>query len=424
MDQQLGGFANRIRGAATNEDASDADLLAYFVRDRNEVAFELLLRRYHRLVWGVCQRVLLDHQHTEDAFQATFLTLARKADSIRADAALGSWLHQVAYRVAVRSNQKRGRGDEKASSDQLAEQVSGTASPEESAVRREWETLLDEELNRLPDRHRLPIILCYLQGKTYTEAAQHLDWPVGTVATRLTQARDKLHQRLTSRGVTLAVSAFTSTALVNSASANVTEVVMARTLQAGLEVAIGEPVSAGLVSVHAMNLSEEVIAMTTPSKLSKVTLALGGLILATTSAYGVYTYASGPGDGKPKGAPPAQAEAPRKPHPLAVVDRRVVAVAKLTRVRGTGVQESFPPTYNYQVSLEVVVPVEGPLRKGQTITARYSITQVKEPALPTGKRQLISLHQDGKHYRIVKLENNDRRASGRVAEASEGGKRT
>src|SRR5438552_1478354 len=176
----------------------DAELLKRFTAERDEAAFEVLLWRYGPLVLGVCRRMLRREQDVEDAFQATFLTLIRKAGSIARREALGSWLHLVAYRIGLRARAK-------ARCDGITnqERVESAVAPAEPDAGGEWRELLDQEVQRLPRRYRQPFVLCYLEGKTHAEAARLLACPPGTIASRLAWARERLRERLTARGLTV-----------------------------------------------------------------------------------------------------------------------------------------------------------------------------------------------------------------------------
>ena len=173
-----------------------------------EVAFRAMVVRHGPMVLGVCRHVLNQHQDAEDAFQATFLVLARKAGSIHDRRVLGRWLYEVAYRIAVRAktNAVRRRTQER----QGAE-MSVTA-PESEAGWNELKPVLHEEVNRLPEKYRTPVVLCYLEGRTNEEVAALLEWPVGTVKGRLSRARELLRARLTRRGLALSA-AFLLTSL-------------------------------------------------------------------------------------------------------------------------------------------------------------------------------------------------------------------
>src|SRR5262245_20642013 len=177
----------------------DAQLLKLFALHRHEAAFEALLHRHGPLVFGVCRRMLFDRQDAEDAFQATFLVLANKAGSITRPSLLSNWLYGVALRVAgrARNNALRRRVRERQHGDLPA--VAGAG----RSVDPHLAPLLHEEVRRLPDKYRSPVVVCYLEGKTNEEAAAQLQWPVGTVKTRLDKAREMLRTRLARRGVAL-----------------------------------------------------------------------------------------------------------------------------------------------------------------------------------------------------------------------------
>jgi RNA polymerase sigma factor (sigma-70 family) len=185
-------------------DETDRELLARFAAHRDEEAFTALVRRHGPLVWGVCRRMLSQTQDAEDAFQAVFLVLARKAASVRWHNEVGSWLHAVAIRIARKA---RGAAARRQTRERQIEPMPEVEMPEQQA--QELGPLLDEEVSRLPEKYRGPVILCYLQGKTYAEAARLLGWPEGTVSGRLARARDLLHARLTRRGLTLSSAALT-----------------------------------------------------------------------------------------------------------------------------------------------------------------------------------------------------------------------
>ncbi len=196
MHEQLHHLLRSIRTATGSPAAgpSDAQLLERFVAGRDEAAFELLLWRHGPAVLGVCQRLLRCPHDAEDAFQATFLVLARKAGSIARREAVGSYLYRVAYRVALRMRAER-RSGEPVDADTLA------APADAGPAWREFCAVLDEEVNRLPARHRDAFVLCCLEGKTGEEAARELGCPPGTVSSRLTRARERLRRRLVRRGL-------------------------------------------------------------------------------------------------------------------------------------------------------------------------------------------------------------------------------
>ena len=175
---------------------SEAQLLRRFAAG-DEAAFEALVTRHGPMVLSVCRRSLFDHRDVEDAFQATFLVLIRKAEALRDGDLLGPWLHGVAYRVAsrIRSRVIRRPTDERKGAQ--PEAVESTGDLERNEIR----GLLDEEIRRLPEKYRTPVVLCYLEGRTHEEAARRLRCSTGSVRGRLDRARHKLRDRLTRRGL-------------------------------------------------------------------------------------------------------------------------------------------------------------------------------------------------------------------------------
>jgi len=175
---------------------TENELLKRFIRDNDEAAFRSLIDRHGAMVLGVCRGVLGELHEAEDAFQMTFLALVQKAHTIRSSDSLGPWLHRVALRIARRARARANsrRACEKRSSRTEAESAGEPTDPLSPR-------LLHEELNRLPERYRLPLILCYLEGKTNEQAAAQLHWPVGTVKGRLWRARGQLRERLCRRGL-------------------------------------------------------------------------------------------------------------------------------------------------------------------------------------------------------------------------------
>src|SRR5262245_1677999 len=178
---QMTKLIQRIRKTAMLRDVdglTDAELLGAFLAHRDEVAFEALVRRHGPMVLGVCRRLLANLQDCEDAFQATFLVLVRKANSIVPRQAVGNWLYGVAYRTALaarRASLQRG-AKEKQVKDMPHPQVESGENWEE------LQPLLDQELNNLPDKYRLPLVLCDLEGRTRKEVARALKIPDGTLS--------------------------------------------------------------------------------------------------------------------------------------------------------------------------------------------------------------------------------------------------
>ena len=179
---------------------SDEQLIDQFLtgqKEDSESAFETLLKRHGPMVLGVCRHVLRRDQDAEDAFQATFLVLARKAGTIHNREILGCWLHEVAYRTAIRARERRARSTPRMEIQEVAESHSG---PENAASRNELRLLLRAEVDGLPGKYRSLVLHTYMEGKSNEQVARLLRCPVGTVKGRLSRARDLLRARLSRRG--------------------------------------------------------------------------------------------------------------------------------------------------------------------------------------------------------------------------------
>jgi RNA polymerase sigma factor (sigma-70 family) len=259
-------YLRRLSGGRETGQLSDAQLLERFVTQRDEAAFEVLVWRYGPLVLGVCRRVLLREQDAEDAFQATFLALVRKAAAIGKGASVGSWLYKVAYRVALRA---RKRSAKQTACVPLPDDVPAPDTRHE-VLWRELRPILDEEVSRLPRKYREAVVLCYLEGKTNAEAARLLGCPRGTVVSRLAWARERLRVRLARRGV--AVSAGLLAWLVAARATALPPALVSATLKTVLPV--------GAVSAEIAGLTEGVLRAMFLSKLTTMVgvlaLSLGG----------------------------------------------------------------------------------------------------------------------------------------------------
>jgi RNA polymerase sigma factor (sigma-70 family) len=258
---------------------SDAELLERFVNGRDEAALEVLFWRHGPLVWGVCRRMLRHEQDAEDAFQATFLALVRKAASIGKREALSGWLYTVACRIALaaRSASARRAGRERPLADDPA------AADPDDPVWSDLRPVLDEEVNRLPAPYRAAVVLCYLQGLTNDEAAAALGCTRGTVASRLARARERLRRRLGARG--LAPSAVLLVPLVTGKGlAAVPAGLLDTTLQAALA---GTGQGTALVSAGAAALLEGALRAMSLNRLKMILACL--LVPVAAVAVGVVT---------------------------------------------------------------------------------------------------------------------------------------
>src|SRR5437763_12960792 len=201
QEVKLHSVVRHIRAAAGAPAAArtDRQLLLAFAAHGEQAAFEALVGRHGPMVLRVCRRLLRQEQDAEDAFQATFLVLARKAGSIRRSEALASWLHGVAHRIALRARRDAGR---RRAHEREAQPMPANAGAGEA----DWgdvQAALDEEIRALPEKYRAPFVLCFLEGKSRAEAAGELGLKEGTVWSRLSQARKLLQERLGRRGIAL-----------------------------------------------------------------------------------------------------------------------------------------------------------------------------------------------------------------------------
>lgn len=268
-------FLQQVRTAALTRDAAgvpDETLLQWYVGGRDEGAFAALVRRHGPMVLGVCRRVLADRQAAEDAFQATFLVLIRKAGSLARGSSLGPWLYGVAFNVArkARSVAARRQAREK----QVADLPERASAVPRSDVR-ECLPLLDQELSRLPDKYRLPIVLCDLQGKAHREVGELLGWPVGTVSGRLARGRALLARRLTRQGVGLSAGTL-AVVLASQTVAAIPAAVTSSMLRAAALVAAGR-VGPGVITTSVATLVEGALQSMLFARLKTavVVMALG-----------------------------------------------------------------------------------------------------------------------------------------------------
>ncbi len=294
-----------LDGGATAS-LSDGELLARFAGSRGEAgaeaeaAFAVLVGRHGSMVWGTCRRILRDPHDAEDAFQATFLLLVRKAGSIRVDDSLGRWLHGVGVRVALRARARavadRRRGGDLAGLDPPAPPALDPALADLRAA-------VDEEVARLPASYRSVVVLCHLEGLTRERAAARLGCPVGTVNSRLSRAGELLRVRLARRGLAPASAWLAS--LGASASAAVPPRLLAATAGAAARVAGGKSL-AGTVPAGVAVLLRGILRRMGMMTLLKTT-ALGSSLIALAA----YAAGAGAAGGRPGGDEPRPANVPR-----------------------------------------------------------------------------------------------------------------
>jgi len=272
----------RIAGGAPERERPDDTLLERFIHQRDAGAFEDLVRRHGPMVMGVCRRVLGKSADAEDAFQATFLVFLRKAGSVGRRGSLAGWLYTVAHRVALRARANAARRQE---CERDAMKRQHFALNDDDQAWSDLRPVLDEELSRLPDKYREPVVLCYLEGNTEQEAALQLDCPLGTLSWRLVHARELLRTRLARRGVALSTGML-GTLLAEHATAAVPPATFDLTLTvAGALLAAGptSATTAGIASVQVSALTEGVLHAMFMTRM-KIAAGMLTLILMIGSA--------------------------------------------------------------------------------------------------------------------------------------------
>lgn len=290
-----------IRRAATlnGDDLSDAQLLDGFVTARDEVAFEALVRRHGPMVLGVCRRVVGNAADADDAFQATFLVLVRRAAAVANRDLLGNWLYGVAFRTSLEARSRMLRRREKERP--VADLPDPAAQADDG--RPELVALLDRELKRLPDKYRLPVVLCELEGASRKTVARRLGIPEGTLSSRLAAARQLLAKRLTRRGVTLGAATVAVALSQSDAPAMAPAPLISSTVRAAFDLAAGASVSAPIDA-----LTQGVLQSMFRIKLKFTAVVLTAIVLAAGAlTYGVASFkpvAAAPQDTKTVGDKP------------------------------------------------------------------------------------------------------------------------
>ncbi len=275
---QLNSFIRRLRHVVRPRPAdgpSDAQLIERFVHNRDAEAIELLVWRHGTMVLNVGLRVLHHLHDAEDVFQATFLTLARKAGTIGKGESVGSWLYKVAYRIALRA--RTAVPIRSLPPEPLAD--ASAAEPIADLLWGELHSALDEEINRLPDKYRAAFVLCHLEGQTIETAARSLGCPVGTVGTRLARARELLRRRLVDRGFDFSIPLTSRYVLAALSAALVDSTVRAAALGP-----VSQAAATGVISAHVAALSEGALRTMTLSKWALATAVVLTLTLFGGSA--------------------------------------------------------------------------------------------------------------------------------------------
>jgi RNA polymerase sigma factor (sigma-70 family) len=316
---------------------TDGQLLERFVSLRDEAALAALVRRHAPLVWGVCRRVLANYHDAEDAFQATFLVLVRKAASIASRELLANWLYGVAHQTALNARAAAAR--------RRTRETQVTPMPEPALEQVPWDDLqplLDRELSRLPDKYRAVLVLCDLEGKTRKEVAGQLGVPEGTVASRLATARATLARRLARHGLSVAGGALAALLSENVGSAGAPASLVSSTIQAASLFAAGRA-APGMISAKVAALTKGVLQSMLLTKLKTATAVLLVLTLAGTGvAFHAYRWVVGQ---------PAQA-AQEEPAPPGSGQRPEPGVPRAARAADGKTKQGKPATEPGEAAFE------------------------------------------------------------------------
>jgi RNA polymerase sigma factor (sigma-70 family) len=398
-----------FRGLTTSaEDTPDQELVGDFVACRSEAAFTALVKRHGPMVLSLCRRVLGNHQDAEDAFQATFLVLARKAPRLRDPRLVGSWLYGVAARTAAKARTARVRQE-------VRERAAATPisrDPLAELTVREAQGIIDEELARLPQKFRSPLILCCLEGLARDEAARRLGWTAGLLKSRLEQARELLRGRLARRGIPLPAAFLTVGLLGTAANAALPEPLATSTIHAGARVAAGGS-AAGIATPAALALTNGVMRTMFLAKIKMaVVLSLALLTAGALAAAPLLTHkapAPVPSGQAQRPKPPVVADKADKTPPLTAeaLERwgkaEAVCLAKLVAARPGPVARSEPPIYSHTLELTILNPLRGTLKKGTDLSAHHAARQQNVPTFPVGKDCLVALKQSQGRWQVVTI---------------------
>jgi RND family efflux transporter MFP subunit len=305
---QIYHYLCKVAGQELASGLTDGQFVERFVNQRDEAAFEVLLWRHGTMVLNVCRRILRQEQDVEDAFQATFLTFVRKARAISRREAVAGWLYKVAFRVALAT---KARGDKA-----HGRQAGDVENLADARPQTGWDDLgpvLDEEMSRLPRRYRLPVVLCYLEGKTNEEAARQLGCPAGTIFSRLARGREMLRARLTRRGLALSAGGLIGLLAANATSTALSAPLVQATIKTAMLFLAGQTLAG--VSTRVMALAQGVLKAMFLTKL-KTTFAVAtacGLLIAGAGLLGYLGLSAAEQDPPQRGVvepPPRAAKTP------------------------------------------------------------------------------------------------------------------
>jgi RNA polymerase sigma factor (sigma-70 family) len=368
---------------------SDYDLLQRFLANRDEGAFRALLHRHGPMVFRVCRRVLDRDQDAEDAFQAGFLVLARRASTIRKQTSLACWLHGVAYRTALEA--RAGLARRRKHEAQAARAERPTSLPDDTTWA-ELRALLDEELEHLPARLRAPLVLCYLEGLTQDEAARRLAHSKATLRRDLDRGRELLGARLRRRGVVLSAALAGPLLSDCCAGAALPTRLIASTTEIASLLAAGRAVTAA-VSPRVAVLMQGVMRTMLFSKIKGIATMAAAVVLlgGALSATRYQAFGQNPGQGKA----PTQPASPQQPAPKnEALHPRVMAVLQDAEQDALALEDPF----NRAVALGRIAVLQA--RGGQRDTA----AQILRKALEAEAREVSAQHRDNRLWIIAEYQ--------------------
>jgi RNA polymerase sigma factor (sigma-70 family) len=326
-------FLQQLRGTALLPDGAsmtDGELLEGFVTRRDQAAFATLVQRHGPMVWGVCRRVVPRHQDAEDAFQATFLVLVRKAASVVPREMVANWLYGVAHQTALNA---RATAACRATRERQVTQMPEPAAREQ----RLWgdlQPILDQELSRLPAKYRVAIVLCDLEGKTRKAVAQQLGVPEGTLSGRLTRGRALLAKRLARHGLWVSGAALAAVLSQDALAVGVPAGVLSSTINAASLLAAGQGAATGVISAKVAALAEGVARTMLVTKLKIATAVLLVLSAAGLGATGLL-YRTHREEPRELPAAPVVGQSDEKPKPTRVAPRQAKSKSKFTLANET-----------------------------------------------------------------------------------------
>ncbi len=320
---------------------SDRQLLERFITRGDpaaEAAFAAMVARHGPMVLGVCRQLLGDHHHAEDAFQAVFLVLARRARSIRDPDLLGAWLYGVALRTARKARGRLARRRQTEEAGAVGRPEARPAVQAEQMIDREQAEALHREIDRLPGSFRLAVVLCYFEGLSPDEAAQRLRWPSGTLRSRLVRARDRLRRGLARRGIVLSATGLAMALAPRSGSASVSSSLCDITTRAAWKFAAGQA-----VSPSAAALAQEVLRSMLLHKFRLTIFTLLALAAVAAGA-GYLTHALAMKDEPRRTLASVQSKAAAKPDD-APAPGRMFVVGRVVDPQGKPVPDATTMVY-------------------------------------------------------------------------------